>query len=320
MGWIIGIDEAGYGPNLGPLVMTSVACRVPEPLLGADLWRVLRRAVRRNAGDDDGRLLIADSKVVYSPARGLAPLETGVLAALRPGPNGAPVPLSQFLDRVAPASPADLASERWYSGQSLLPVAAGADGCHAAAERLEKVCRKHDVAWAVVRSVVICPARFNALLDRWGSKGAVLGHGLAELIRCNREAAGGEPLHFFVDKHGGRNTYAPMLQESFPDGMVVAKEECAARSAYTVLGEGQEVRLTFEPRADAGHFCVALASMVSKYLREVLMREFNGFWRQQVPGLKPTAGYPGDAARFFEAIRPCCERLGLPEAAVWRRK
>ena len=37
-------------------------------------------------------------------------------------------------------------------------------------------------------------------------------------------------------------------------------------------------------------------------------------------GLKPTAGYPGDAARFFEAIRPCCERLGLPEAAVWRRK
>ena len=42
--------------------------------------------------------------------------------------------------------------------------------------------------------------------------------------------------------------------------------------------------------------------------------------REQVPGLKPTAGYPGDAARFLEAIRPAAERLGVPEAALWRRK
>jgi hypothetical protein len=320
MPWVIGIDEAGYGPNLGPLVMTSVACRVPNGLTGADLWRVLRAAVRRHGEGDDGRLLIADSKLVYSPARGLAALETGVLAALPPEANGAAVPLARFLDRVAPAGPAELAGERWYSGQSLLPVAAAPADCHAAAERLEKTCRKKGVAWAVLRSVVICPTRFNNLLDRWGSKGAVLGHGLTELIRCNRAAAGSDPLHFLVDKHGGRNTYAPMLQESFPDGLVVAQEERTARSAYTVLGTGQEVRLVFQPRADAEHFCVALASMVSKYLREMLMREFNGFWQQHVPGLEPTAGYPGDAARFFAAIRPCLERLELAEAAVWRRK
>ena len=85
-----------------------------------------------------------------------------------------------------------------------------------------------------------------------------------------------------------------------------------------VLGLARDVRLTFEPRADAGHFGVALASMVSKYLREVLMRDFNRFWRRHVPDLKPTAGYPTDAKRFYDVIRPAMEQLGLAEDAVWR--
>jgi len=60
--------------------------------------------------------------------------------------------------------------------------------------------------------------------------------------------------------------------------------------------------------------------MCSKYLREVLMLEFNQFWQKHLPDLKPTAGYPGDAARFFEAIRPVAATLGLAESALWRRK
>jgi hypothetical protein len=60
--------------------------------------------------------------------------------------------------------------------------------------------------------------------------------------------------------------------------------------------------------------------MVSKYLRELLMLEFNRFWQARVPGLKPTAGYPGDAARFFEAILPAAKQLRIAEGTLWRRK
>ncbi len=60
--------------------------------------------------------------------------------------------------------------------------------------------------------------------------------------------------------------------------------------------------------------------MVSKYVREVMMREFNEFWLSQVPGLKPTAGYPLDAQRYYEAIRPAMTRLGIAESAVWRTR
>ena len=319
MAWIIGIDEAGYGPNLGPLVMTAAACRVPDEVAGADLWQRLRAAVRRRAEPDDGRLLIEDSKQVYSPARGLLDLETGVLAALSCGAPGDH--LQALLGRLCPASAAELAGEPWYTGRSALPVAALPADLAAAAARFGETCRGQQVAWGPVRSVVIGAAQFNRLAERAGSKGAVLAHGLGELLRAGHDPDdSAEPVHVCVDKHGGRNTYAAMIQAALPDGFVAAEEEGAARSRYRVLGLRRELRLTFRPRADGEHFCVALASMVSKYLREVLMAEFNRFWQAQIPGLKPTAGYPVDAARFFAQIRPALDRLGIPEDAVWRRK
>ena len=76
MPWRVGLDEAGYGPNLGPLVMASSACHVP-----ADgppcLWKALRPAVRKDRHKDNGRLLIDDSKKVNQGPGGLAKLEAG---------------------------------------------------------------------------------------------------------------------------------------------------------------------------------------------------------------------------------------------------
>ena len=36
------------------------------------------------------------------------------------------------------------------------------------------------------------------------------------------------------------------------------------------------------------------------------------------PFSAPTAGYPSDAPRYFEAIRPALAKLGIPEDDVWR--
>jgi ribonuclease HII len=323
MPWLIGIDEAGYGPNLGPFVMSSVALRVPADLAEANLWRPLRAAVRRHREADDGRLLLEDSKLVYSTARGLKVLETGVLAVLGciDGRCLDEFTLARLLINLCASAGKDLSGECWYAGTTPLPIAADTADLGEASERLARACAEAGVYWGPVYSVVVCPPRFNAVLDRWGSKGLVLSLGLAELLRANlgpdRDA---EAVAFLIDKHGGRNTYAALLQQAVPDGMVLAVEERPERSVYRVAGLPAEVRLTFAPRADASHLCVALASMVSKYLRELFMSEFNGFWQRHVPGLKPTAGYPGDAARFWSAIRPAAERLGIAEAALWRRK
>ena len=78
MPWVVGIDEAGYGPNLGPLVQAAVAVRLP----GHDPagWDTLKPHVRRCCDPDDGRLLIDDSKKVYAGGNGLAELELAAMA------------------------------------------------------------------------------------------------------------------------------------------------------------------------------------------------------------------------------------------------
>ena len=72
--WVVGIDEAGYGPNLGPLLQAAVALRLPDDDPAG--WDTLKPIVRQARGKDDGRLLIDDSKKVYTRG-GIAALERG---------------------------------------------------------------------------------------------------------------------------------------------------------------------------------------------------------------------------------------------------
>jgi ribonuclease HII len=109
-----------------------------------------------------------------------------------------------------------------------------------------------------------------------------------------------------------------VLQPAFDDALVLARVEGAGRSVYEVIGQERSIAVTFEPRADNNHFCVALASMVSKYLRELFMLEFNQFWQRKIPGLKPTAGYPGDAGRFWKEIAGVVGQLGIHKETLWR--
>ena len=128
------------------------------------------------------------------------------------------------------------------------------------------------------------------------------------------------PIYVLCDKHGGRNAYSALLQHAFPDGIVLAEEEGRMRSVYRVEGMDRPVRVIVMPKADVENFTTALASMTSKYVRELLMREFNRYWQTHVPGLTPTAGYPNDAQRYFEAIQPVLLKLGIAERAVWRSR
>jgi hypothetical protein len=107
---LIGVDEAGYGPNFGPLCVAATAWWVQEsgvrgqgtgasggketsarpsspqasPTAGADidLYKLLRKVVARSPDKAGKKLAIADSKALYAAGLGVEQLERGVLAAL----------------------------------------------------------------------------------------------------------------------------------------------------------------------------------------------------------------------------------------------
>ena len=168
--------------------------------------------------------------------------------------------------------------------------------------------------------MVIPTPRYNQLLDEWKLKSGVLATGVIALLRATLDLPGDDRIDIAVDKLGGRQFYSPLINEAFPDGWARVVSEGPDLCEYIVYGLRREVHLRFEPRADGAHLNVALASMAAKYLREVCMMQFNNHWQAKVPGLKATAGYPVDAARFFKEIRPTMEADGIAERTVWRIK
>ncbi|MFN9704050.1 MAG: hypothetical protein ACK595_04420, partial [Planctomycetota bacterium] len=58
---LAGVDEAGLGPILGPLVVGGAALAGPE---GVDPWTALRPLVARER-KEKGKVRVADSKKVH---------------------------------------------------------------------------------------------------------------------------------------------------------------------------------------------------------------------------------------------------------------
>jgi len=97
--------------------------------------------------------------------------------------------------------------------------------------------------------------------------------------------------------------YRRNLQRMFGDMELKILRESPATSSYELRARGKAMRLHFVVKADGRFLPVSLASMTSKYLRELLIaninRYFNGFGAE----LKPTAGYWTDGLRFIEDIK-----------------
>lgn len=316
MSILAGIDEAGVGPRLGPLVAASATFAGPPHQLAVSLWELLSPAVARNG---EG-LIIADSKRLYRGRRdeaGFRRLEEGVLGVLA-AQGEVPCTLAHLLQRMGGTGSHQEHHCPWYEHESLLlPLVAEGGVIRRQGERL--AARLHQLGLEPPRlacEVVVEPA-FNHLVDQVGGKGEALLHVDARLLQ--RVPGGGGWVH--LDRIGGRRHYHRWLQKVFPDAFVWVLEEGAAISRYRVVGrEGAPLEVSVAVGCEQRQFPVALASMVAKYIRELHMELLNRFWRARLPNLSPTAGYPVDAERFLSEISAQAGAEGWSTADLVRRR
>lgn len=314
-----GIDEAGYGPNLGPLVMTAVVAEGPDER-APDLWMDLAASVAR-AGGDPSRLWVDDSKAILKARRGRDRLEAACLAALMALGSERPRSFGALLAALDAGTLADVELAHWLDADdppwpnpasvTVLENCCGAPGWLVGAP------------WRIVaiRSVVVGPARFNAGLETSGSKAKVHFAAFSRLLTALWElGSDGVAMRVRGDKHGGRHFYLDGLLDVFPDVWIDRGCEGPELSEYVVRSHPRRLELSLQPRADAEDGLVALASIVSKTVREAWMDAFNAHWTARLPDLRPTAGYPTDAARFREAIEPECRARGLHPNLWWRAR
>mgnify|MGYP006272860781 CR=1 FL=1 len=309
MSLVIGMDEAGYGPNLGPLLITASVWEVSGDPRKFDFWSSLSESVSQTA-TKDGRLYVADSKAVYTPQRGLADLERGVLAVM--SLNGRrPQTYREFVSRITGEDDL-LDPETWFRDADVpLPLVSDASDVDEAADALRANLDKAGIKFRDLRSDVVLTERFNRVVEQFDNKASA--HASFVFGLLSRVWPLAERTLVIGDKLGGRNRYDDLIADIPNIGMVFRQEESSLISRYRV----DKSELRFQQKAEQ-HFPVAVSSMICKYAREVGLELFNRFWQQHVPGLKPTKGYPEDAKRFRDDVDAARQKLGISDREFWR--
>lgn len=319
---LAGIDEAGYGPTLGPMAVGLSVFRVREwdkPDTAPNLWKLLSSGVCRQAGrggkpDRRGRVAVADSKQLklsnsVTSTHPLVHLERGVLSFAHVLTGAAAANDVECLSSLG----TNLPDHRCYGHDPVpLPVAHDCGAIGIAANMVARALQAARVELLAMRCTLIGERDFNTRMREFGNKASTSAGAIADHLRFVWDRWGdstaGDQVAIVCDRLGGRAAYSGFLKRALP-GEIEIVEECDVRSRYVVSSHETSRRagVVFLVEGEAAHMPVALASMIAKYSRELAMIRFNRYWSSvysEFKGseLRPTAGYALDARRWLDEI------------------
>lgn len=323
---MIGIDEAGYGPNMGPLVVCATAWRAPLELEVCELSQMLAPEFQsKPLRKGSKHVPMGDSKLINQGKTGFASLSAGarfLLEAIAKSHR------SQSVDEVlAWMSPEDFERIKrvpWYSNCCLPRECADNpwELENSSFQDAEKKMAQLGLSLLDARTRVVDEPEFNRQVDRIGNKSSLLSELSLNLARMivDRNAAVDEPIFVYCDKHGGRNRYQSFLMASFDQEWFSVQAEGQHRSEYQANWAGSPMTIQFQVDGDS-IFPSAASSILCKWIREEHMLKLNTFWQSKSESvIAPTAGYYVDAIRFSKQIEPLSQKLNLSRENWWRKK
>jgi len=302
MAILVGIDEAGFGPILGPLVVSSSVFRVPETIIWKNLWEVLRTSTSAKRTSLRGRLLIVDSKKAFTRSLGIKHLRRTVLAVLK-HLGTEPKRAGELISALCPDCLEHIEGYPWYKQLDDYPLEGDSADIAIGASMFRTDLAGNHIELLSLKSRCLEVAYYNRMVAVVNNKAKVLFSAVAELISDAVIRYKDENLEIIADRQGGRSHYRRELQLLFGGADLRILREDEDVSSYELMLDGRKVRVYFMVGADDKYLPVSLASMACKYLREVLVDNINRYFIGFNSTLKPTAGYWKDGLRFIEDIK-----------------
>jgi ribonuclease HII len=303
----IGVDENGLGPRLGPLVVTAVIARVSEPghIVAS---RRPRGAIAKRLGDS--KVMIAHGDVALGEAWARAVgSRIGVTAATPDALiHGLVLDSKTELRRLCPshveAQCWSTASET-FEAEDALVNKIKADLDRLASQGVEIV---------GLRSTVICTRRLNEARALGRSRFDVDLHAMERMVLDTRDRYDGE-IQAVCGKVGGYARYSSAFGP-LAGRLHAIVEEGPKRSTYSFPGLGT---ITFARDADQSHLLVAMASMVGKWIREVMMIRIVRHYGYAESAATLASGYHDPVTdRFVQATALVRRKTEVPDTCFER--
>lgn len=316
---VIGLDEAGYGPLLGPLVVGASAFRVARAPAGADvdLHAALEGLACRAGNARRGQPLpvpLDDSKEVKR-RHGVAGLARGVAFALAGAGRDVPEHLAGLLAACGDRPAARALADPWWGEPELARLPATE-----LPRDLRARCLVKGVEPLGVWVAPALPAELNEAFEATGNKSRVLFLATVTLLMRVLQELPGEEVLVRLDRQGGRLDYGPWLADVFPFHGVEELPAGAGEARYRLRDGARALQVEFATGGDGRHLEVGLASMAAKLVRELCMERLNAWFGARVPGLAPTAGYVQDGRRWLRQVGPLLAREAIARERLVRAR